>query len=323
MPNSRHLVCASQDILRIYDLQHSTEGSKRSTVPFTIVPGHRGGVISSVLLESAELSDLTIVCGPHTYRVHKAILRAHSDYFAALPNFAEGVTSSINLKSIDSGNEDNEACDDAEAVEKMIDYFYHLDYSVPVISQPQVEERVEELASCDTPFASKKKKKSKCQRTAEKSPARPISPITPSDGNMALHAKIFAAAVKYQVPGLRTLAAEKFREAVRGNWHHETFAEAARIAYETTYQEERALRDTVTATLDRHGNALLKKDEIKAFVKNQNDLMIQSLCLVVPTAIARYRKNQGFAQVGSTQITVAAPISHVDVSLGVEGVVYT
>ncbi|RMY86932.1 hypothetical protein D0862_10806 [Hortaea werneckii] len=31
MPNSRHLVCASQDILRIYDLQHSTEGSKRST----------------------------------------------------------------------------------------------------------------------------------------------------------------------------------------------------------------------------------------------------------------------------------------------------
>lgn len=188
------------------------------------------------------------------------------------------MTSSINLKSIDSGNEDNEACDDAEAVEKMIDYFYHLDYSVPVISQPQVEERVEELASCDTPFASKKKKKSKCQRTAEKSPARPISPITPSDGNMALHAKIFAAAVKYQVPGLRTLAAEKFREAVRGNWHHETFAEAARIAYETTYQEERALRDTVTATLDRHGNALLKKDEIKAFVKNQNDLMYELLC---------------------------------------------
>ncbi|KAI7167845.1 hypothetical protein KC352_g25497, partial [Hortaea werneckii] len=53
MPNSRHLVCASQDILRIYDLQHSTEGSKRSTVPFTIVPGHRGGVISSVYVDPA------------------------------------------------------------------------------------------------------------------------------------------------------------------------------------------------------------------------------------------------------------------------------
>lgn len=189
------------------------------------------------------------------------------------------MTSSINLKAIDSGDEDNEACDDAKAVEKMIDYFYHLDYSVPVISQPQVEERVEGLASCDTPCASKKKKRSKCQWTAEKSPARPTSPITPSDGNMALHAKIFAAAVKYQVPGLRTLAAEKFRDAVRVNWHHETFAEAARIAYETTYEEERALRDTVSATLDRHGNALLKKDEIKAFVKNQNDLIYELLCM--------------------------------------------
>lgn len=52
MPNSRHLVCASQDILRIYDLQHSTEGrGQRSTVPFTIVPGHRGGVISGVFVD--------------------------------------------------------------------------------------------------------------------------------------------------------------------------------------------------------------------------------------------------------------------------------
>lgn len=48
MPNKRHLVCASQDILRIYDLRHSTEGRGRSSVPFTIVPGHRGGVISAV-----------------------------------------------------------------------------------------------------------------------------------------------------------------------------------------------------------------------------------------------------------------------------------
>ena len=51
MPNGRHLVCASQDILRIYDLQHSTEGRGRSTVPFTIVPGHRGGVISSIFVD--------------------------------------------------------------------------------------------------------------------------------------------------------------------------------------------------------------------------------------------------------------------------------
>lgn len=44
MPNGRHLVCASYDILRLYDLKQSP--SNKSTVPFLIVPGHRTGTIS-------------------------------------------------------------------------------------------------------------------------------------------------------------------------------------------------------------------------------------------------------------------------------------
>ncbi|KAF2858938.1 WD40 repeat-like protein [Piedraia hortae CBS 480.64] len=52
MPNGRHLVCASKDILRIYNLQHSSaEGKNKSAMPFTIVPGHRGGVISAIHLD--------------------------------------------------------------------------------------------------------------------------------------------------------------------------------------------------------------------------------------------------------------------------------
>lgn len=38
---------ASNDILRIYDLAQS-ESSRHRTVPFTIVPGHRGGNISAI-----------------------------------------------------------------------------------------------------------------------------------------------------------------------------------------------------------------------------------------------------------------------------------
>ena len=41
---------ASNDILRIYDLAQS-ESSRHRTVPFTIVPGHRGGFISSVYVD--------------------------------------------------------------------------------------------------------------------------------------------------------------------------------------------------------------------------------------------------------------------------------
>ncbi|KAI9882560.1 MAG: hypothetical protein M1823_005695 [Watsoniomyces obsoletus] len=51
MPNGRHLVCASFDILRLYDLKQQPTTAKHSVVPFLIVPGHRGGVISTLYID--------------------------------------------------------------------------------------------------------------------------------------------------------------------------------------------------------------------------------------------------------------------------------
>ena len=52
MPNSRHLVCASFDILRLYDLRwEEADKGRGRTVPFTIVPGHRTGVVSQLFLD--------------------------------------------------------------------------------------------------------------------------------------------------------------------------------------------------------------------------------------------------------------------------------
>ncbi|KAJ4310674.1 Transcription factor spt8 [Fusarium piperis] len=51
MLNGRHLVCASHDILRLYDLRES-RAFKHSTVPFLIIPGPpRAGVISSLYID--------------------------------------------------------------------------------------------------------------------------------------------------------------------------------------------------------------------------------------------------------------------------------
>ncbi|KAH7029474.1 WD40-repeat-containing domain protein [Microdochium trichocladiopsis] len=51
MPNGRHLICASHDILRLYDL-HSENTSKNAPPPFLIVPGPpRAGVISTLWLD--------------------------------------------------------------------------------------------------------------------------------------------------------------------------------------------------------------------------------------------------------------------------------
>ncbi|EFR00974.1 transcription factor SPT8 [Nannizzia gypsea CBS 118893] len=51
MPNGRHLICASHDILRLYDL--AEEQSSRSSVPFLIIPGHRTGTISQLYMDNA------------------------------------------------------------------------------------------------------------------------------------------------------------------------------------------------------------------------------------------------------------------------------
>ncbi|KAK7515470.1 transcription factor SPT8 [Phyllosticta citriasiana] len=50
MPNGKHLICASYDILRLYEL-NDQEGSKHSAVPYLIVPGHRTGVISQLYID--------------------------------------------------------------------------------------------------------------------------------------------------------------------------------------------------------------------------------------------------------------------------------
>ncbi|KAI0449358.1 WD40-repeat-containing domain protein [Xylaria acuta] len=53
MPNGRHLVCASHDILRLYDL-HSDNASKHAPPPFLIIPGPpRAGVISSLYIDAS------------------------------------------------------------------------------------------------------------------------------------------------------------------------------------------------------------------------------------------------------------------------------
>ncbi|KAF4550459.1 Transcription factor spt8-like protein [Elsinoe fawcettii] len=51
MPNGRGLVCASYDILRLYDLKADQNPSKHSAVPFLIVPGHRTGMISALHID--------------------------------------------------------------------------------------------------------------------------------------------------------------------------------------------------------------------------------------------------------------------------------
>jgi hypothetical protein len=71
------------------------------------------------MFESGKYSDLTIACGNKSYPVHRALLASRSTFFdgACSNPFRESETGIIDLTE-----------DDAEAVEHMVHYFYHLDY---------------------------------------------------------------------------------------------------------------------------------------------------------------------------------------------------
>lgn len=49
LPNNSQLLCGSVDNIRMWDLSMDTTSK---TVPFSIIPGHHGGVLSSILLDS-------------------------------------------------------------------------------------------------------------------------------------------------------------------------------------------------------------------------------------------------------------------------------
>ncbi|CAG8492711.1 1399_t:CDS:10 [Funneliformis mosseae] len=51
MPNGRHIICASTDNIRLWNVAPDESESYKLAVPFLIVPGHHGGTISQILID--------------------------------------------------------------------------------------------------------------------------------------------------------------------------------------------------------------------------------------------------------------------------------
>ncbi|KAB5531395.1 hypothetical protein GE09DRAFT_1146941 [Coniochaeta sp. 2T2.1] len=84
--------------------------------------------LGSLFIEG-KYSDLTVACGPSSYRTHKAVLCTQSPFFAKAcdGSFKEASTGIIELTE-----------DDPEAVRMMMHYFYHHDY--PHVTLHQADE---------------------------------------------------------------------------------------------------------------------------------------------------------------------------------------
>lgn len=74
---------------------------------------------------------------------------------------------------------------------------------------------------------------------------------------LTIHAKMYALAVKYQVKGLGLLARAKFQACLHHHVYTEDFPTAVQVAYSTTPEPNRDLRDAVLRAFLIHFNVNL------------------------------------------------------------------
>ncbi|KAI5276136.1 hypothetical protein E4T47_00951 [Aureobasidium subglaciale] len=177
-------------------------------------------------------ADFEIHCGEEKFKVHKAILRAHSDVLAKTcdnHSSEEAQSSVLKLEAhpykgeIDNLGDD----DDPEIVKEMIYYFYHLTLSpkASVVSSRETEHYVEPL--------------------------------------LVYLARIYVLAEKWFIEGLEAKVISAFQENLWGQMSHPELVEACLVIYKKTIEPagERGLKAAVAKFM---ANDLEEFKEVKA-----------------------------------------------------------
>jgi hypothetical protein len=87
---------------------------------------------------------------------------------------------------------------------------------------------------------------------------------------LILHAKVYALADKYEVLALKDLALRNYETAAARDWNVPDFPESIQIAYTTTPESDRGIRDIVTKTATAHTHELLRSNTAFSAVLGSN-----------------------------------------------------
>ncbi|KAF4485943.1 hypothetical protein CGGC5_v005862 [Colletotrichum fructicola Nara gc5] len=112
---------------------------------------------------------------------------------------------------------------------------------------------------------------------------------------LLLHAKVYAAAEKYAIGGLKDLAVAKLKTTAIQDWDPTAFLDAASEAYTSTIDTDRGLRDAVIEVF--RAQDLLYKDKAKVVVERLGPLGYD-LCICIGEEIRLYIRERNSA--GST-----------------------
>lgn len=126
---------------------------------------------------------------------------------------------------------------------------------------------VHALPSTSEHYASFGNKQSRRGKNAENvainAPGPP--PLATEEPHLVLHARMYAAAHRYNIRGLQALSLDKFKIQLTRHWNSAELAEAIHVVYSTTPPECKEMREAV-ADLLVWQSQLLEKPEIEVAI---------------------------------------------------------
>ncbi|EME84698.1 uncharacterized protein MYCFIDRAFT_195684 [Pseudocercospora fijiensis CIRAD86] len=102
------------------------------------------------------------------------------------------------------------------------------------------------------------------------------SPLATKQPHLVLNARLYAAADKYGIDGLKALALDKFKIQLTRHWDSSELSEAIHVVYSSTPAMNKDMREAVADTLGWHGR-LLDKPEIEVSIMEINGLAYELL----------------------------------------------
>lgn len=90
--------------------------------------------------------------------------------------------------------------------------------------------------------------------------------------------KAYIMADKFNVPGLKTLAATKFTTAIATEWNTEGLSTAIELIYNQIPENDRILKDVVLKVISEHVKELVDRGEFASLCKADGEIAFDILC---------------------------------------------
>ncbi|KAL8722652.1 MAG: hypothetical protein Q9225_000884 [Loekoesia sp. 1 TL-2023] len=205
----------------------------------------------------------------------------------------EGESSSIDLKDIDP-----------LMVDKLVHYLYNSNYDDTCLqiggkqdNEDDEENRrgekdggrreapVEEIMVIDVPVAGIEEPPATeppatdppaAETTVEEAGEQTAEAASQNEGpqRLSINASMYIIGDRYDLRELKDLAREKFSIALVDRWDKEDLPDVIRTIYENTLPTDRALRDCLVPTLQKHQRALRNDEDFMEVVKTHGDFAV-------------------------------------------------